>query len=65
MLELLLLVLGGALVAEGLFYALFPQAALRMLEVARQLPPGTLRIGGVVALAAGVGLFYLARTLGP
>ena len=64
MLELLLLVLGGALVAEGLFYALFPQQALRMLDLARQLPVNTLRVGGVVALALGVALFYLARTVG-
>ena len=62
MLELILLVLGGALVAEGLFYALFPEQARRMVETIGQLSPEALRIGGIIGLAIGVFLFWLART---
>lgn len=62
MLELILLVLGGALVAEGLFYALFPGQARRMVERVGQLSPEVLRIGGIIALAIGVFVFWLART---
>ncbi|MBV6658902.1 MAG: DUF2065 domain-containing protein [Devosiaceae bacterium] len=62
MLELIVLVLGGALVAEGLFYALFPGAARQMLAMVEQMNPQTLRVAGVVSLAIGVGLFYVART---
>ena len=63
MLEVILLVLGGALVAEGLFYALFPGQARRMVEMVGKLSPDMLRIGGVGALALGVALFWLARAL--
>lgn len=62
--EVILLVLGGALVAEGLFYALFPDQARRMVEMVGQMTPEMLRMGGVGALALGVLLFWLARTLG-
>lgn len=62
--EVILLVLGGALVAEGLFYALFPGQAKRMVEMVGQMPPDALRIGGVVGLATGVFLFWLARSFG-
>ncbi len=60
--EVILLVLGGALVAEGLFYALFPDQARRMVEMVGKMPPDTLRIGGIVALALGVLVFWIART---
>jgi uncharacterized protein YjeT (DUF2065 family) len=62
--EVILLVLGGALVAEGLFYALFPGQARRMVEMVGQLPADALRVGGVVALALGVLVFWLARSFG-
>jgi hypothetical protein len=64
MLEVILLVLGGALVAEGLFYALFPDQARRMVELMAQTGPETLRIAGLGALALGVFIFWLARTVG-
>lgn len=64
MLEVILLVLGGALVAEGLFYALFPDQARRMVELMGQVKPETLRIAGLAALALGVLIFWLARTVG-
>lgn len=62
--EVILLVLGGALVAEGLFYALFPDQARRLVEMVSQISPDQLRIGGVASLAIGVLVFWLARTLG-
>lgn len=64
MLEVILLVLGGALVAEGLFYALFPDQARRMVELMAQTSPETLRMAGLGALALGVLIFWLARTVG-
>lgn len=63
MLEVILLVLGGALVAEGLFYALFPGQAKRMVELVGQMPPDQLRMAGLAALALGVLVFWLARGL--
>lgn len=63
-LEVILLVLGGALVAEGLLYALFPDQARRLVELAGQMTRETLRMGGLVALAAGVAVFWLARLVG-
>ena len=62
--EVLLLVLGGALVAEGLLYGLFPNMARRMVEMVGTLSPDALRIGGVVCLALGVLVFWIARSLG-
>ncbi|MEM6712878.1 MAG: DUF2065 domain-containing protein [Pseudomonadota bacterium] len=63
LLEILLLVLGGAFVAEGLLYALFPDAARQMVEMLARLPADILRTAGVVSVAAGVFLFWLARAL--
>ncbi|MEM6383989.1 MAG: DUF2065 domain-containing protein [Pseudomonadota bacterium] len=62
LIELILLVLGGALVAEGFLYALFPDAARKMLSMVEQVSPQALRIAGVVSLAMGVAAFYAART---
>ncbi|MEM1285799.1 MAG: DUF2065 domain-containing protein [Pseudomonadota bacterium] len=62
--EVLLLVLGGALVAEGLLYALFPDQARRMVELVSQIGPEQLRIAGITALAVGVLVFWLARQVG-
>lgn len=64
MVEVILLVLGGALVAEGLLYALFPDQARRMVEMMAQINPETLRMSGIGALALGVFLFWLARSVG-
>ena len=63
-LEVVLLVLGGALVAEGLFYALFPDQARRMAQMVPTFSPDMLRLGGLGALVAGVLLFWLARAVG-
>lgn len=49
------------LVLEGALYALFPEGMKRALAVALEQPPEVLRISGLVAAVAGVGLAWLAR----
>lgn len=49
------------LVIEGVLLALFPAAAKRMVGEILALPPQTLRLGGVAALALGVVLIWLVR----
>ena len=53
--------IGLVLVAEGLLYALAPNAAKRLAESVREMTPDALRTGGVVAVAIGVGVVWLAR----
>ena len=53
--------LGLVLVAEGLLYALAPNAAKRLAESVRDMAPDALRTGGVIAVAAGVIVVWLAR----
>ena len=53
--------LGLVLVVEGLLYALAPDAAKRLAESVRETPPDTLRTGGLIAVAIGVGVVWLAR----
>ena len=55
------LAVGLVLVVEGLAYALAPSFIRRMAEELPKLGDDQLRIFGVVALAIGVGLVYLAR----
>lgn len=55
---------GLVLVVEGLLYALAPSLARQMAQAAASVPPGVLRMGGVAAVAAGVLLVALGRTLG-
>ena len=50
--------LGLVLVIEGLVWAAFPGAAMRMLRAATQMPEQTLRIIGLSVLAAGVLLVW-------
>ena len=52
---------GLVLVIEGLVWAAFPNAALRMLKAAANVPDQTLRVIGVSVLAAGVLLVWLAK----
>lgn len=53
--------LGLVLVVEGAAYALMPGTMKRLFEVARLLDEATFRIGGLVALAAGVATVWLVR----
>ena len=53
--------LGLVLVVEGLLYALAPGLAKRLAEQVRDMPPDAMRTGGIVAVAIGVGIVWLAR----
>ena len=57
----LLVGIGLVLVFEGLIWAISPASAMRMLVVAAQTPERELRLGGMVAVAAGVLLVGLIR----
>ncbi len=52
---------GLVLVIEGLIWAISPAFAMRLLVVAAQVPERNLRIGGAIAVAAGVVLVGLVR----
>lgn len=58
------LALGLVLIVEGLIYALAPQIVEQMLAALRSLPPETRRMVGLGALALGVALVWLGKTLG-
>jgi len=49
------------LVIEGLFLAIFPQRLRQIVEMLAEMPPDSLRIGGLVAAAFGVFLVWLLR----
>ena len=53
--------IGLVLVIEGLLYAACPGRMKAMMAQAEKIPAGTLRIAGVVAIAAGVFIVWLAR----
>ncbi|QYX57948.1 DUF2065 domain-containing protein [Roseovarius sp. SCSIO 43702] len=64
MIETTLLALGLVLVVEGLVYALAPSLVEQLLVALRQMPVETRRIVGVVAMALGLVLVWMAKTLG-
>ena len=49
------------LVIEGALMALFPERLKRLTAALLTQPPHVMRIGGLVAAAAGVGLVWLIR----
>ncbi len=49
------------LVIEGLFLALFPHRLRQILAMMEQMTPESLRLGGLVAAAAGVLLVWILR----
>ncbi|MDX8405979.1 MAG: DUF2065 domain-containing protein [Mariprofundus sp.] len=49
----LLVALGLVLVLEGALYALFPQGMINMMKRVPEMPPTTLRLTGIVAVAIG------------
>ena len=55
--------LGFVLVIEGLLYALVPGQLKQMLIAMQRLSDDQLRIAGVVAMAAGVLIVWLVRSL--
>lgn len=64
MLVWIVIAIGLVLVVEGLLYALAPSLARHLAEAAASVPPGTLRLAGLAAVAAGVVLVWLGRTIG-
>ena len=58
-----LMALGLVLVIEGLLYALVPGQLKQMLIAMQRLSDDQLRIAGVVAMAAGVLIVWLVRSL--
>ena len=64
MIETVFLALGLVLIVEGLAYALAPSLVEQMLEMLRMLPEVTRRNVGLLAIALGVVLVWIARTLG-
>lgn len=59
----LLMALGLVLVIEGLLYALVPGHLRAMMESIQKLPDDQLRIGGLVAMALGVAVVWLVRSI--
>lgn len=48
-------------VIEGLLWAVWPQAALRLLALASEMPGNSLRAAGLFAMALGVVILWLVR----
>lgn len=64
MMATILLALGLVLIVEGLAYALAPSLIERMLEALRQIPEAARRQVGLLALASGLILVWLAHQFG-
>jgi len=60
----LVLAIGLVLCIEGLVFALAPHRLEDMLETLRQMPPDMRRVVGLGALALGVSLVWIAKSLG-
>ena len=56
--------LGLVLVIEGLVFALAPSRLDEIVEIMANLTPEQRRSIGLVAVALGVGLVWLAKTMG-
>lgn len=64
MIETAFLALGLVLIAEGLVYALAPSLVEQMLAALRALPMEARRLIGLVSIACGLVLVWLAKMLG-
>ncbi len=53
--------IGLVLVVEGLVYGGFPVLAKRLATEVLATSENTLRVAGLIAIAAGVGIVWLAR----
>jgi uncharacterized protein YjeT (DUF2065 family) len=56
-----LVAIGLVLVIEGLIYCGFPALAKKLATEVLATPENVLRIGGLAAIAIGVGVVWLAR----
>jgi uncharacterized protein YjeT (DUF2065 family) len=63
MMPALFTALGLVLVIEGLLYALVPGQLRRMTELLRQVTDDQLRIGGASAVALGVLIVWITRSV--
>lgn len=59
MLEKLFLAVGLVLAFEGVLYALFPTFLRSMVKQIDMVSDSSLRLGGIIALAVGVGLVWM------
>ena len=64
MIEVALLAIGLVLIVEGLVYALAPSFVENLLDLVKSLPQETRRLLGLAALALGVLLVWVAKSLG-
>ena len=64
MIATIILAVGLVLCVEGLVFALAPSRLEDVLDALRKMPPETRRLIGLAALAVGVFLIWLARSLG-
>lgn len=55
--------IGLVLVIEGLVYGGFPALARKLAAEVLSMPENVLRIGGLIAIAVGVGIVWLVRGL--
>lgn len=53
--------LGLVLVIEGLVYGGFPRLARRLAAEVLSIPEGALRMAGMLAIVASVGIVWLVR----
>lgn len=53
--------MGLVLVIEGLVYGGFPRLAKKLAGEVLSMPENALRIGGLAAIAIGVGVVWLVR----
>ncbi|MGH1418552.1 MAG: DUF2065 domain-containing protein [Hyphomicrobiaceae bacterium] len=53
--------LGLVLVIEGLLWAVWPDAAMRLLQIVSKTPGNTLRVVGLSSMAIGVLIVWIAR----
>ena len=53
--------MGLVLVVEGLVYGGFPGLAKRLATEVLSMPEHTLRVAGLIAIMAGVGIVWLVR----
>ena len=56
-----LVAIGLVLVVEGLVYGGFPGLAKRLASEVLGMPENVLRTGGLISIAIGVGIVWLAR----
>jgi uncharacterized protein YjeT (DUF2065 family) len=61
--ETALLALGLVLIVEGLIYALAPSLVEQLLDALRALPLSARRNLGLAALALGVALVWIAKSV--